>query len=158
MLFFLFSQINWHRSFRSPRASSQDYFNFSLDLSMWLYLDQNLQWELKMCLKLRKNEHTEPPFKPPPLDLDLINVSADSKEETCKPSCPNHLNCFSNLECKVEKYVIEHFDPNSSDHYDPLDQDDKQLEVKDHHSTSKEIELLTSNNPSFVLDFDEKVL
>ena len=39
ILFFHSSQINGHRSFRPPRASSQDYFDFTSDPSLWPGMD-----------------------------------------------------------------------------------------------------------------------
>ena len=69
---------------------------------------------------------------------DSIDVSVISKEETCKPSHPNHHNFHSNFEHKVETSIIEDFDPNSSDRHDPSGREVKESEAKAHNSISNE--------------------
>ena len=87
---------------------------------------------------------------------DSINVSFRSKEETHETSESNHPNCHSNLEYKVETFVIGNFNPNSSDHHDPSVREIKEPESKAHDSSSSETEILASNHPSFVVDFGKK--
>ena len=114
--FFLdFSKVNECRSFRSPRASSKDYFDFTSEPSLWLRADQKTQMEIQICLKWRKTEFPERPFEPPP-EPDSIDASSTPKEEALKPSCSNHRNFYSNLEYKVEAPAIEDFDLTSSGH------------------------------------------
>ena len=64
------------------------------------------------------------------LASNYIDVSVTSEEETFKTFCPNHHDCHSNLEFKVETSVIACFDPNSSDHHDPSGHKVKESEAK----------------------------
>ena len=87
---------------------------------------------------------------------DSVDVSAKSKEESFTSSYPNHHNCHSNLECKVETSDIEDFGPNSFDHRAPSGCEVKESEAKAHDSISNETQILTSNHHSFVVDFGKK--
>ena len=82
----------------------------------------------------------------------------EHKQKNCKHSHSNHPNCRLNLECKVETSAIEDLDPSSHDRHDPSGNEVKELYTKAYNSNSNEKEFLTSNYPSFVVDFDEKAI
>ena len=100
IIFFCFSQMNGHRSLRSPCVTPQEYFNFTSDPSLWLRVEKNLQWELQFYLNLRKTEPPEPLFNPPPPDLSF---EPPNSEESSLASSKGELTLNSIFKSILDK-------------------------------------------------------